>query len=253
MVANERAISFETTVSAACFNPLGNGFSLPLKVFDSDGMPLGAEFFPIDVGFNVNGLDFTQQLTFLQQELLIGKNLPGIDLDQLSSVTVQIESASDKSAEQYYPVNGEDVHVRTIYPVPEIDFTYSDNEVDKSSTGTYKVDISTGETQNAVYQWSVDPPEGTGTDLKLLTGNEANIFWDGPPGYYNLSVFVIDGNGCYSDTIGKRIELRKSDPVDFMVNAGPDTIIGSCDPYTFAAVYPADNSLHVFMEPGCES
>ncbi len=46
VVANSRTIGFETLTSSGCYNASGNGFSLPLKILDSSGVPLDSLLFP---------------------------------------------------------------------------------------------------------------------------------------------------------------------------------------------------------------
>jgi gliding motility-associated-like protein len=85
----------------------------------------------------------------------------------------------------------------------------------------------------ANYSWSIDPPQGTTTDLSTFKGDSALILWNGSPGMYALKVSVTDGNGCTSETVSQQIEILQS--ADFVVSAGRDTTIGSCIPYRLSA------------------
>lgn len=248
VVANDRSVAFETTVSEICGNQSGNEFRLPLSIMDSGGVPLGSDLFPIDVGFTLNGTDYQQQVTYQQQEIVV-ENLPGNDFDQNGTITVQLKNASDKNAQPLYPLTGKDVHVHTVYAMPVVNFLKSDEVVDEASTGNYLAGISAGEIQNSVYVWSVYPPNATSTDLALFKDDNIDILWDGPTGFFNLSVSVIDGNGCYSEPAHKVVEVKKSDPAPFVVSAGADTLIGDCNPYAFADVYPDDESYTYSWSP----
>lgn len=248
VVANDRSISFEATASGACINTAGNGLSLPLKILDSGGVPLGLEFFPLDIGFTVNDKDFSQQVTFEKQELVI-ENISGINTEQNDLVTIQLAYASDKDAKPLIPLTGKDKHVHTVYAIPVVNLLKSDEVVDEASSGNYIAGISTGETQNAVYVWSVYPPNATSTDLASFKNNNIDILWDGPTGFFNLSVSVVDGNGCYSEPVQKLIEVKKSDSAPIDVFAGPDTTISSGIPYPFADVYPDDDSYTYSWSP----
>ncbi len=125
-------------------------------------------------------LNLTSRFRSRQQELLIGDNLPGINLQQSSEIAVQIEQASDKNTQPVFPVPGNDLHVRTIFATPVADFLSSDDVVNEASFGTYTVGLSKGEPQNAIYQWSVNPPEGTSANLKSIENDKAKILWNGP-------------------------------------------------------------------------
>jgi gliding motility-associated-like protein len=89
--------------------------------------------------------------------------------------------------------------------------------------------LTTGNPDNSVYSWSLNPKNGSSTDLSSETSSSETILWDGIPGFYTLSVSVFDGNGCVSETINQQIQIIE--PSGFSVNAGRDTTIGSCDTY----------------------
>jgi len=72
----------------------------------------------------------------------------------------------------------------------------------------------------------VTPENGTSTDLTSIDGPVAQIVWDGPIGFYNLSVQVVDGNGCISESISQEIEIISSGVVGF-ASGFPNTIVCS--------------------------
>jgi len=80
-------------------------------------------------------------------------------------------------------------------------------EVSWDALRTHSVDFNTeyGKEEGAVYYWQVTG--GTTTDLLNVTASSVDIIWDGDPGEYELSVFVVDGNGCQSETIIQKINV----------------------------------------------
>ena len=249
VVSNNRSIAFTTNTSSDCFNELGNGFGLPLRILEDGGVPLGAAGFPVDVGFTVNGTTYSQQILYDQQVVNIDASWFVADSKQETSVLVQLNSARDKQGVTIPLVSGGDVHTRSIRAIPQLEFMYADAVVNKQSYGTYKTSIKIGRSENASYRWFIELPNGTSTDLAALSSNTAEIFWDGPVGFYTLGVSVRDGNGCTSDTILQLVEVQKNDPAPLSVYAGPDTTIGACQTYPFNEVYPTDNNLLYQWEP----
>ena len=84
---------------------------------------------------------------------------------------------------------------------------WSQTKFTRGASKDYSVQLKKGESTNAKYFWSVTPGNGTSTSLDLIESNAATIMWDGIPGVYTLSVQVIDGNGCLSESISQEIEI----------------------------------------------
>jgi uncharacterized membrane protein len=61
----------------------------------------------------------------------------------------------------------------------------------------------------------VAPSIGTSTDLTVVTGNTATIEWDGPVGFYSVTVQVIDGNGCISESISQQVNILEPGDLTF--------------------------------------
>lgn len=72
----------------------------------------------------------------------------------------------------------------------------------------------------------VTPSNGTSTNISSIGGNRAQIIWDGPVGNYTLSVQVVDGNGCVSQSISQQIEIISSGDLLFAASL-PNTMVCS--------------------------
>ena len=249
VVPNNRSIAFRGSTSSACYNFSENGISLPLQILDDAGIPLAENNFPVEAEIEINGSLVLFQIYYDNQNISIPDSLVKADPNVDSQVEIRITKAQDNNGESIAIINGNDHYLYIIHSIPNIEFASSDDIVDEFSTGFYRAEINHSENEGAVYHWWIEPSNGTSTDLETITTAEANIFWDVPVGNYNLYVSAIDGNGCYSDTINKSIEIRKPDTIPFEVYAGEDTLIGNCDFYLFADVYPVDESYTYSWEP----
>lgn len=254
VVSNNRSIAFNTTLSSDCYSPLGNGFGLPLTINDDGGTALDEAKFPVDVSFTINGNAYSQQIAFDQKVLNVDASMFAVNPLEETFVSIILSSASDIQGVNIPTVAGQGEHTRNIHAEPQIEFTYSDLLVSENSAGNYEVSLLVGTAQNATYNWFVEPSTGTSSDLSSITGNQAEIVWDGPIGNYRLVVNVLDGNGC-TDTVATEIQIQDNTtgPVPGFVGtpgfAGPDTIIGSCDAYQFAKAFVADTTFTFAWEP----
>jgi hypothetical protein len=103
---------------------------------------------------------------------------------------------------------------------------WSQNKFEQGSIENYTVQLKSGEANNAKYTWLVTPANGTSTNLSSIDVNNAQIVWDGPIGFYNLSVQVVDGNGCVSESISQEIEIISSGEL-FFTPTFPNTTVCS--------------------------
>ena len=229
VVSNNRSIGFLTSVSSSCFNSEGNGFSLPLMVSGNNGQPLASEYFPLIVEFSLNGVSYSQQISFSNQKIQINNDWLNINSLNDFSANVEIKSARDVQNVDIPPDINMKLHTRSIFALPQIEFETLGLSVEQGSEVTYKVKMNSGKPENSVYKWSLNPGNGTTTDLSLIRGPSATILWNGPPGHYSLQVQVTDGNGCISESISQQVQILE--PSGFTVNAGRDTTIGVCKPY----------------------
>jgi gliding motility-associated-like protein len=239
VISNNRSIAFNSSSSSDCYNNSDNSFSVPVRILADGGIPLDQTQFPVDVDFTVNSTLFSQQIVWQQQVLNVDSSWFTLDSQQETSVSLQLISATDKEGSSIPVASGGDVHLHTIWAIPQLKFTYADTIVKEDSYGNYQLALQNGQTQNAVFNWWVTPATGTSTDLESINDEVADILWDGGIGTYNLFVSAVDGNGCLSDTIMQTIEVEKNDTTPIYVYAGADTLIGSCQPYTFNDVYPS--------------
>lgn len=248
VISNKRTIGFEELSSSECYQPPDNGFNLSIKVFDDGGLPLDASYFPIDVSFTVNGSTYSQLITYVNQEVLISTDMFVLTPNADTEVVVEITQAVDNQNGGIQSSN-KAIHTHSIFAPPELEFVSSNDLVQEGSHGTYEVQLNKGNTENTVYSWRLDPEDGSSTDLELINENVADILWDGPIGIYKLYVSVSDGNACTSDTIIRSIEVKKNDPAPIIIYAGADTTMGTCQPYLFTNVYPAEDSYTYSWSP----
>lgn len=233
VVSNNRTIGFLTTTSAVCTDINGNGFNLPLKIQESDETPLDETGFPITVEFTVNGKSYSQLVEYTNLVLDIKNEWITISPQFDNKTEVQLVQAIDVKGIPVYPETGQNSHIRTIYAVPDIEFVTFTTKINPGTTAKHKLSMISGQPLQANYSWSIDPPDGTTTDLSKFTGDSALILWNGPTGIYELNVSVTDGNGCTGETVSQQIEILQ--PADFIVSAGRDSTIGSCSSYQLSA------------------
>jgi len=203
----DRTIGFETIASNSCAHINQNGFSLDVKVLDDSGVPLGDEYYPLNVNFMFNSEAYSQVLNSSGQTLDIKEEWILIDPGITNTFEIQITGASDVNDKQILPQAGMDLHTRTIFAIPVITFTNDNVKITQGLHYVHEIQLATGEPIDAKYSWMVIPPEGTSTDLSLIQEDSAKIFWDGDPGTYLVQAFITDGNGCVSDTIIQNVEI----------------------------------------------
>ncbi len=233
VVSNNRTIGFTTTASAVCTNTYGNGFVLPLKIQESGGTPLGETGFPLTVEFTVNGKSYSQIVGYTNQVLDIKDEWITINPQFDNKTEVYLVQATDAKGIPVYPESAKNIHITTIYAVPDIEFVTFVTKIEQGISAKHKVSLISGLPQQATYAWNIDHPNGTTTDLTKFKGDSALILWNVPPGMYSLNVSAKDGNGCNAETVSRQIEIVQ--PAGFVVSAGRDSTIGSCKPYQLSA------------------
>ena len=234
VISNTRTIGFLTTMGSTCFNPEGNGFKIPLIIKDSDENPLTAEYFPLVVEFIINEVGYAQEVTFNNQVIQIPNNWLNTDSQTNFSANVEIITARDFNNEDLRPDTDMRTHNHTILALPQIEFENLNTSTEQGTLVTYKIKMVTGNPENSVFRWTLDPLNGSTTDLRSITNNEATILWDGLPGFYTLFINVTDGNGCVSKTVSQQIQIVE--PSGFLLSAGRDTTIGRCGFYQLQAL-----------------
>ncbi|WP_319500450.1 gliding motility-associated C-terminal domain-containing protein [uncultured Draconibacterium sp.] len=246
--ANNRSIAFSDRSSSMCFNPNPDESRL-LQLLDNEGAELDPSKFPVEVKVDINGSEFEFQINYDNREITVPDSFMLTAPEHDVQIDITLLEATDASGRSLKPLGGSDVHRITVFAQPEIEYTTADDTIINGGEGYYETAIIRGNPDGAVYRWTVEPTYGTSTNLQELTGSAANIQWDGPEGTYKLYTTVTDGNGCVTDTISQVVEVEKTGGQTLTVFAGPDTLIGSCQPYLFNAVYPTENSYTYQWEP----
>ncbi|KJF44341.1 T9SS type B sorting domain-containing protein [Draconibacterium sediminis] len=243
-----RSVAFANRFSAICFTPDPDESRL-LQLLDNEGAELDPSKFPVEIKVDINGSEFNFQVNNDDR----GITVPDSFMLKAPEHDVQIEitllEATDANGQKIKPLGGNDVHRITVYAQPEIEYTSADATIKDGGEGFYETALTRGNPDGAVYSWKLEPSVGTSTNLQALTGPTATILWDGPEGTYTLYTTVTDGNGCAADTISQIVEIEKTHGQPLAVYAGPDTLIGNCQPYLFNAVYPTENSYTYQWEP----
>jgi len=103
---------------------------------------------------------------------------------------------------------------------------WSQNKFTQGAIEDYSVQLKTGEPNNAKYNWLVTPANGTSTNMSLFDGDISQIVWDGSAGFYTLSVEVVDGNGCLSESISQEVEITSLGDIIF-ASSHSNTIVCS--------------------------
>lgn len=99
------------------------------------------------------------------------------------------------------------------------------------------------------YQWWYTDAEGNKTFFTSTNNTTEEMVWN-TEGDFNLFVQAKDANNCLSETITKKfVVTEKDNPTSFVVYAGPDTTIGSCQPYIFADVSPVETGFKYLWSP----
>ncbi len=238
VVSNTRSIAFNSTLSSDCFNPLDNSFEIPLQMLNDGGIPLDEAEFPVNVSFSVNGTVYSQTVDYVNQILAINSAWFTAEIESESQVLIQLSLATNRQGTEIPITEGKDIHTKTIYPVPQLEFIYSKSTVNEQDYGIYEANLSVGNAENASYSWFIEPSEGSSTDLSAVFSSSIEIFWDGPIGQYKVGVSVTDGNGCLSDTIYQLVTVTKSSNDTVVVHAGADTLVAGCQPFEFTVISP---------------
>lgn len=110
---------------------------------------------------------------------------------------------------------------------------------------SFKVTYQPGYT----YQWWYTDAEGNKTFFASTTSTTEEVVWN-TEGDFNLYAQAKDANNCLSEIITRKfVVIDQDNPVPFVVFAGPDTTIGSCQPYIFADVSPIENGYQYQWNP----
>lgn len=110
---------------------------------------------------------------------------------------------------------------------------------------SFKVTAQPGYT----YQWWYTDTKGNKTFFTSTTNTTEEIVWNAE-GDYNLFAQAKDVSNCLSEIITKKfVVIEQDNPAPFVVFAGPDTTIGSCQPSIFADVSPIEDGFKYLWSP----
>ncbi|MDP2890376.1 MAG: Ig-like domain-containing protein [Bacteroidota bacterium] len=117
VLPNNSKVLFTSIASSACFQA-SNDFTIPVKFQDGNGLPLSAAHFPIQVSFQINGVNQpTQTITFANQVLAISGSAFTATSNSDTPVTITITGATDNLNLNLQPetTSGQNIHTRTIF------------------------------------------------------------------------------------------------------------------------------------------
>lgn len=120
---NNRVVEFDIMASTECFNLSENDFAVSFITLDNNRQPLSAAYYPMLVEFTVNGGSQSQMVGFDNQTLQISEDWFIADPTQNSDVVVKITNVTDKFNAPVKPGNESGTHTRTLFAIPEIEFT----------------------------------------------------------------------------------------------------------------------------------
>jgi len=120
---NNRSIGFDVVASTECFNLSGNSFAISFITLDNNGQPIPAAYFPLSVEFDVNGEIHSQTLSFDNQVLQVNDQWFVANPQQNTDVLVALTNITDKNNAPIKPGLANGTHVRSIFAIPEIEFT----------------------------------------------------------------------------------------------------------------------------------
>jgi len=120
---NNRSIGFDVVASTECFNLSDNSFAISFITSDNNGQPIPAAYFPLSVELNVNGESHTQTVSYNSQILQVSEQWFVANPQQNTDVLVSIANVTDVNNASVKAGIENGTHVRSIFAIPEIEFT----------------------------------------------------------------------------------------------------------------------------------
>ena len=117
VLPNNSKVLFTSITSSACFQA-SNDFTIPVQFQDGSDVPLSATHFPVQVSFQINGVNQpTQTITFANQVLAISGSAFTANPNSDTPVTITITGATDIDNLNLQPetTSGQNIHTRTIF------------------------------------------------------------------------------------------------------------------------------------------
>jgi hypothetical protein len=120
---NNRSSGFDVMASTECFNLSDNSFAISFITLDNNGQPIPAAYFPMMAEFSVNGTNHSQMVSYNNQLLQISEDWFVANPIQTTDVLVEITNVTDVYHAPVKPDVAKATHTRSIFAIPEIEFT----------------------------------------------------------------------------------------------------------------------------------
>lgn len=206
-------ISFANNLSSACYQG-NNNFTIPVRLKDGNGQPLGAAHFPVRVEFRVNGTSQpTQAISFTNQNLAITGSSCAANPSSDTPVGIAIMGATDVNNLNIQPESdsGLDKHTRTIFrdlTTPTVTKLTS-NEATPVLSGTAKVG------QNETFSVSVNgltyfPGDGNLTFSGNKWALKIPVAKALPEGTFDVTAKVANALCSLSDVTSNELAINLS-------------------------------------------
>lgn len=220
VIPNDRSIGFETLAGSSCFNDSDNNFILPLRILDNNGASLDENYFPINLGFEVNGQIHTESIEFNSKQLLMNDEWFGIVKEENTQINVKITEATDINDVPLEITTG--TFTQTIYALPEIEF--AENSPDTIPLHTFHAFEISG-SPGYTYNWWYKNAIGETVSFTSENNTTEEVFWD-TEGDFELFVQATDANGCLSEIISKPFTVTEVEGFIPSLVALPDINVG---------------------------
>lgn len=221
ILPQEWFIRFNIAEINSCYDILNNGFEIPLKLINPDGVLMPESNFPVEVDFLLNNQKFKQSVKFDSQQLTIVDSLLNLIPGEDNQVEVVIDSAVGNNNLIILVESGTQCK-HTIYRIPELQFAkYS---IDTIPLNTFHA-FSVTENPNYSYTWWYVDANGNRIDFESKNHQTENYFWD-TEGEFMLFAQAENEKGCLSEVISKPFLVKEF--VNFMPSlvALPDINVG---------------------------
>lgn len=220
VVPNNRSVGFVTAAGNSCFYDGENSFSIPLLVLDNDGLPLAENAFPVNLTFNVNNEERSEQVAFSNKQLNVSEEWFNPGQQNNSLITVEIKAAADVDGVPLQLVNR--IFTQTIYALPAIEF--SDELADTISLNSFQAFDVSG-SSGYVYKWWYENGNGESFAFSSESNITEEVLWE-TEGNYTLFVQATDGSGCSSEIVSKLFAVTEAEEFIPSLVALPDINVG---------------------------
>lgn len=221
VLPNNRSVSFDALSGNSCFSSIDNSFGLALKTYNSEGQPLEESNFPLLVEFKVNGVSYSQQLSYNSQVLEISSQYFSAVANENTEVVVELTNVTDNNQISIQINSGNSIEKHTILAVPTVELLNAPDIVYLNSSYSFQAVTQPG----YIYSWWYTDQTGSKTYFGSNSGSTENYLWE-TPGNYELFVQATDGNGCVTHVVSKSFTVEEQVVQASFLVALPDYIIG---------------------------